>query len=289
MKKILLLSLLLSFVFQGLLAQEEYTLREKKAKYIQPKFCKVKDNTYMGTYEVSQGQYLEFLNDLQKKADLETYNKCYPDSVLIQSQEQDYFSSISYYDFFHHPAMANYPVSGITYDAANAYCQWLSEKHNDNPKRAFKHVNFRLPTSEEWEYAARGGRSKQPYPWGGPYLRKKDGSFLANFRRIGDESITVDAVTNQLVVIRADEDFGGVAGGLNDAYQMKCVINAYQPNLYGLYNMSGNVAEMLSMSDQVAGGSYFDTGYDIQVSSRKTMKQPSNKIGFRVLMQVMEP
>lgn len=246
----------------------------------------------MGAYEVSQGQYLEFLNDLKSKGEMDLYNKCYPDSVLIKSHEPDFFSGELYLLFFHHPSMINYPVSGITHDAAKMYCDWLTEKYNLDSKRKFKKVIFRLPSSAEWENAARGGRTRQPFPWGGPYLRNRDGNFLANFRRVGDERISVDPKTNQLIVMQGleyeDPYYGGIAGGLNDRSLIKYVIDAYYPNDYGLFNMSGNVAEMLLNPEKVAGGSYADTGYDIQVTSRKDLRGPANHIGFRVLMQVLE-
>lgn len=49
------------------------------------------------------------------------------------------------------------PVVGISWYAAKAYCDWLTEKSNDG-------FTYRLPTEEEWEWAASG--SKRKYPWG---------------------------------------------------------------------------------------------------------------------------
>ena len=52
------------------------------------------------------------------------------------------------------------PVSNISYDDAVAFAEWLSKRDN---------VTYRLPTEEEWEYAARGGDSSRVYPWGGAW------------------------------------------------------------------------------------------------------------------------
>ena len=50
----------------------------------------------------------------------------------------------------------NQPVVYVSWEEANKYCQWLSQKTGQN---------YRLPTEEEWEFAASGGGKRQ-YPWG---------------------------------------------------------------------------------------------------------------------------
>lgn len=53
------------------------------------------------------------------------------------------------------------PVSNITYDDVMAFVEWRSKRDN---------VTYRLPTEEEWEYAARNGDKNNLYPWGNAWL-----------------------------------------------------------------------------------------------------------------------
>jgi len=81
--------------------------------------------------------------------------------------------------------------------------------------------DFSLPSEADWEWAARGGYQGNPYPWGGPYPANQNGCFLANFKP-------------QRGNFMAD-------GSLYPA-----VVASYNANDYGLYDMSGNVAEWCS-------------------------------------------
>jgi sulfatase modifying factor 1 len=92
------------------------------------------------------------------------------------------------------------------------------ESLSRDSKKLYLEGEFRLPSEEQWEWAASGGRTQSPYPWGGPYIVNKKGCYLANFKpNRGNYS-----ADGGLYTVRAD---------------------AYWPNDYGLYNMSGNVAE----------------------------------------------
>ncbi len=197
--------------------------------------------------------------------------------------------------YYSYPAFGNYPVVGVNWKQATAFCEWRTHLLNaylQSKKRA-PESDFRLPTEAQWEYAARGGRSQADYPWGGYYLRNKKGCLLANFKP-GRGNYPEDG---GLYTVRAD---------------------AYWPNDFGLYNMSGNVAEWTASlyyegaynfqhdmnpdirynakeSDRprdkrkvVRGGSWKDVGYFLRCGTRSYEYQDTAKsyIGFRCVIDL---
>jgi formylglycine-generating enzyme len=194
-----------------------------------------------------------------------------------------------------HPAFGNYPVVGVSWKQATAFCEWRTHYLNSylEGKKRGAETDFRLPTEAQWEYAARGGRSQASYPWGGYYLRNKKGCLLANFKP-GRGNYPEDG---GFYTVRAD---------------------AYWPNDFGLYNMAGNVAEWTSSlyyegaynfqhdmnpdirynakdSDKprdkrkvIRGGSWKDVGNRLQCGTRDYEYQDTSKsyIGFRCVIDL---
>ncbi len=149
----------------------------------------------------------------------ETVN-AYPDTLVwIRDYSYSYNEPMAR-NYFWHPAFDDYPVVGVDWHMANAFCYWRTQMWNkyEGGRQGVNTEDFRLPTEFEWEYAARGGHDNTPYPWGGPYVRNAKGCILANFKP-GRGNYPEDG---GMYTVRAD---------------------AYFPNDYGLYNMSGNVAE----------------------------------------------
>jgi len=122
--------------------------------------------------------------------------------------------------YFWHPQFDHYPVVGVNWKQATAFCYWRTHIRNvylADKEWAYEQ-HFRLPTEAEWEYAARGDQHAAPYGFGGPYALNDKGCFLANFKpRRGDYP--------------AD-------GGM-----YSIIVAHYHPNDFGLYDMAGNVAE----------------------------------------------
>ncbi len=133
--------------------------------------------------------------------------------------------SFSYNDpmvagYFSSPLYDNYPVVGVNWKQAEAFCKWRSQLYNNalEAKGYPATQEFRLPTEAQWEYAARGGIDVSPYPWGGNYARNINGCLLGNFKP-------------------------GRGDYAADGSLYPCIVGHYAPNDYGLYDMMGNVSE----------------------------------------------
>ncbi len=221
--------------------------------------------------------------------------RIYPDTLVwIRDFSYSYNEPMTK-RYYSHPAFGNYPVVGVSWMQATAFCEWRTMYLNgylESKKRAAE-SDFRLPTEAEWEYAARGGRSQSMFPWGNYYLRNKKGCLLANFKP-GRGNYPEDG---GFYTVRAD---------------------AYWPNDFGLYNMAGNVAEWTSSlfyeggytfqhdmnpdirynakdSDPprmkrkvLRGGSWKDVGYFLQTGTRAYEYQDTAKsyIGFRCVIDL---
>ncbi|MEX6690450.1 SUMF1/EgtB/PvdO family nonheme iron enzyme [Danxiaibacter flavus] len=221
--------------------------------------------------------------------------KVYPDTLVWMRDFSYSYNEPMTKRYFAHPSFGNYPVVGVTWKQAVAFCSWRSRYLTDflERKKYAVESDFRLPTEAEWEYAARGGRTQSMYPWGNYYLRNKKGCLLANFKP-GRGNYPEDG---GFYTVRAD---------------------SYWPNDFGLYNMAGNVSEWTSSyyyegaynfqhdmnpdvrynakdtdpplmkRKVVRGGSWKDVGYFLQTSTRAYEYQDTAKsyIGFRCVIDL---
>jgi serine/threonine-protein kinase PpkA len=190
----------------------------------------------VSTTEVTAGQYRQFLK-------------------AVLSGNQDKFTEGS----------DDLPVAGVSWDDAEAYVSWLSRESGHY---------YRLPSSSEWEYAARAGVSTL-YSWG---------------ETVGE---------NKANCLNCKSEFSGALAP----------VGSFPANAWGLYDMHGNVWEwtkdcidantappdngmptLFGNCDlrEVRGGSAKSDAWSIRTSVRaSTLRQAANKdLGFRVVMDI---
>jgi gliding motility-associated lipoprotein GldK len=227
----------------------------------------------------------------------------YPDSLVWMRDFSYSYNEPFTRLYFSHPSYNQYPVVGVTWKQAIAFCHWRTNNSNfylDKGNKKDEKIDgiYRLPTEAEWEYAARGNsKTNNMYPWGSPYTRTKEGRLLANFKPGRGDYFGSDAKNDNI-------------------YTSK--VQSYPENAYKLFDMAGNVAEWTSsvyyeggynfMGDfspdlqynakeedpismkrkVVRGGSWKDIAYNIQVSTRNYEYQDTAKsyIGFRCVLSM---
>jgi len=192
--------------------------------------------------------------------------------------------------YFNYPGYNDYPVVGVSWEQATAFCHWRTEYLKRSLDANFKNTiePYRLPTEAEFEYAARSGKTENIYPWKSKGVTSEKDCFLANFKP-------------------------GDGNYVKDGHLITAKVASFSPNEFGLYDMAGNVAEWTStaflesgpeiMSDMnpeyrysaakedpyamkkkvVRGGSWKDPAYLIRSDVRTFEYQNEQRsyIGFR--------
>lgn len=294
--------------FEDRVLNKEIDLEWSTESYPDEYYTEVMDSLYIPLEESYNGQRtidvkkLEFRYDwmdIQAAARAKTGRRkdfvrheileIYPDTTVWIKDFSYSYNEPMHNDYFWHDAYSDYPVVGISWRQAKAFCAWRTKFKNDDQKRKNKQfVNqYRLPTEAEWEYAARGGIEGGTYPWGGPYLMNDRACFMANYKPLRGDY----AVDEALYTVEAE---------------------SYEPNDYDLFNMAGNVSEWTNSSynpnsyeyvstmnpnnydDEnkrkvIRGGSWKDVAYFLQVSTRDYEYQDSARsyIGFRAVQDYM--
>ncbi len=225
----------------------------------------------------------------------ETIN-VYPDTLCWISDYAYSYNEPKAKEYFSHPAFDHYPVVGVNWRQANAFCIWRTRllEGAKTKRKTAEPSEFRLPTEAEWEWAARGGNSRSPYPWGGPYTTNDRGCYLANFKPLRGDYAADGGAFPLVVGHYPANDFGlyDMAGNVSewcrDAYDESVSSYAWDMNPSYIYNAKDD--DPISLKRKVIrGGSWKDISYYCQVTTRHYEYQDTAKcyIGFRCVQDFM--
>jgi len=145
----------------------------------------------------------------------------YPDTTCWVNDFTNSDNETYLRNYYSNPAYNDYPVVGVTWEQANAYCAWRTDYLLKGLGTEAKYVQrYRLPTEAEWEYAARGKNGNE-FPWDNKDMKNGNGCYYANFKPDrGNYTKDGNLITNK--------------------------VGVYGSNSNGLYDMAGNVAEWTS-------------------------------------------
>lgn len=252
-------------------------------KALEKQMKPIGEGVFASETEVSNGEYEVFLSALlrQRQYDLLNRYKIHPTDWVGHLPEayRDQPASVLYKNY--HPDDEGAPVVNISYESAQAYCEWLTNAYNQwsHKRKKYQSVRFYLPSEAEWVRAAKGGLSGQ-FPWGSTTVTNDDGCYLANINPhqgvLGSDRILV--ASN-----RQPESPG------EDGAYFPVKVDAYHPNKMGLYNMSGNAAEMIAGGQHTMGGGWLSSAQAAAITAKGQHQLPHPEVGFRIFMQITTP
>ena len=212
----------------------------------------------------------------------------YPDTTVWVNDFPNAHNETYMKNYFSAPAYNDYPVVGVSWEQAQAFCAWRTEFLLRGLGPQARYVQrYRLPSEIEWEYAARGPEGK-PYPWEGEGMANDKGCYYANFKPDrGNYTEDGNLITSRCGIYGANENglfdmAGNVAEWTNTVYTEAGVISMADVNPELRYDAALEDPYFLKRKS-VRGGSWKDPISLIRSAWRtyEYQNQPRSFIGFR--------
>ena len=199
------------------------------------------DSFFMGKYDVTNGQYCQYLNSALGSRIYVSggivygsgNNQPYCDTSTMSSYSQiAYSGGVFSVRIKGGRNMSNDPIVRVSWYGAAAYCNWRSQQKGYESLYDpcdpywpcdFNNSGYRLATEAEWEYAARGGLSGKRFPWGDTITHRQ-----ANYYSRSLYSYDISPTR-------------GYHPDCNDRIiPYTLPVGSFPPNGYGIYDMTGN-------------------------------------------------
>lgn len=212
----------------------------------------------------------------------------YPDTTCwvndFQNADNERYMKL----YFCNPTFDDYPVVGVTWEQANAFCAWRTDFLVKGLGGYAKQIQrYRLPSEVEWEFAARG-KEGNPFPWTSLEVKSEKGCYYANFKPDrGNYTKDGSLITSKCGIFSANSNglydmAGNVAEWTNTVYTEAGVESMADMNPELKYNAAKEDPYRLKKKS-VRGGSWKDPESMIRSAWRtyEYQNQPRSYIGFR--------
>jgi formylglycine-generating enzyme required for sulfatase activity len=195
---------------------------------------------YLSKYELSRKEYRQFLQETDHPSPKDWNGKDFPAGT------------------------EDLPVVNVSWEDANAYCDWLSKKSG---------FHYRLPTEEEWEFAARG-TDKREYPWGNFWDKSQ-----SNSKEAGSNSpLPVDS----FATIKSPSGVINLAGNVSEWTSSD--FDRYPNSLAKAFKFPADAKP----AKVIRGGNYSSPKDQLMTTSRfwQALDDKEPTFGFRLAMDV---
>jgi len=243
-----------------------FSFTPSKKEFTPPGTVRINDTLYADETEVSNFSWTEYELWVFTKygKNSKEYKAVLPDTLVWKRDLSYNEPYVKYY--YRHPAYRDYPLVGVSYEQAVEFCKWRTERVKDFLSKAKKYdqMNFyyRLPSKAEWELLSYGGRSE--------FSNKG-----RNEKKQMKMNITRDTI-----------QYKGDLGYMNDNADVTAPVCSYWKNFFGLYNMIGNVAEMVQEKGISKGGGWRSNFEDCRVGKDIPYTNTEAWLGFRCVCVV---
>jgi formylglycine-generating enzyme required for sulfatase activity len=236
--------------------------------FVPPGTVKINDTLYADETEISNLSWYEYVYWTKVKYGIgsKEHLATLPDSMVWNEEVRikQYPTHMAYFRMY-----KDNPVVGISYEQAQAFCQWRSDRVKEYMWIAKKYplidFTYRLPSKAEWELLSNNGAGvmNRANTFTHQYDKKKDShTYRLNFH--------ANCIFNDSVpFIKGPEP-----------------VTSYDPNYFGLRNMIGNVREMVQEKPICKGGGWKNSLEECRVGKDQLYQNPANDLGFRCVCVV---
>lgn len=247
------------FILITTLVFSSFTFRKKE--FVPPGTVKYNDTLFVDETEISNFSWKEY--EVWIKTKYGKYSPehlaAIPDTLVWVSKNVGYEPYASLY--YWHPAFKDYPVVGISYEQAVEFCKWRTEMVRAHMAISGKYklidFEYRLPSKKEWEALSYNGRIE-----------------------LSNNGFNEKGMRKLNCIWEPDTFRKKVINDVNNA-GLTAPVYSYWKNFFGLYNMIGNVSEMISEKGTSKGGSWHHQLEDCRVGKDISYSKPENWLGFR--------